>query len=198
MVASFCKLFNCFYFLLYISKLQKNYTKYKEKYPKIKIINQKINKGVSNSRNLGIKSSIGEYIIFIDSDDYLEKFSLYKLSKFIENNKKAVRAIERELGKDRGGYVGEISKKHNIEKDVFGKKSSFIKVVIIVTTAFLSAHIQTEGYTGDRLEELSAGLSTESMAFFTRFSSAHESSVGVAVTITGSPSSKLRVTSLAN
>ena len=64
-------------------------TKYKEKYPKIKIINQKINKGVSNSRNLGIKSSIGEYIIFIDSDDYLEKFSLYKLSKFIENNKKA-------------------------------------------------------------------------------------------------------------
>jgi len=64
-------------------------TKYREKYPKIKIINQKINKGVSNSRNLGIKSSIGEYIIFIDSDDYLEKFSLYKLSKFIENNKKA-------------------------------------------------------------------------------------------------------------
>lgn len=64
-------------------------TKYKEKYPKIKIINQKINKGVSNSRNLGIKSSIGEYIIFLDSDDYLEKFSLYKLSKFIEKNKNA-------------------------------------------------------------------------------------------------------------
>jgi glycosyltransferase involved in cell wall biosynthesis len=64
-------------------------TKYREKYPKIKIINQKINKGVSNSRNLGIKSSIGEYVIFLDSDDYLEKFSLYKLSKFIENNKKA-------------------------------------------------------------------------------------------------------------
>ena len=64
-------------------------TKYKKKYPKIKIINQKTNKGVSSSRNLGIKSSNGEYIIFLDSDDYLENFSLYKLSKFIENNKKA-------------------------------------------------------------------------------------------------------------
>ena len=63
--------------------------KYKKKYSRIRIINQKTNKGVSSSRNLGIKSSIGEYIIFLDSDDYLEKFSLYKLSKFIENNKNA-------------------------------------------------------------------------------------------------------------
>ena len=63
--------------------------KYKKKYPKIKIINQKTNKGVSSSRNLGIKSSIGKYIIFLDSDDCLENFSLYKLSKFIEKNKNA-------------------------------------------------------------------------------------------------------------
>lgn len=64
-------------------------TKYMKKNHKIKIINQKINKGVSSCRNLGIKSSIGKYIIFLDSDDYLENFSLYKLSKFIENNKNA-------------------------------------------------------------------------------------------------------------
>jgi glycosyltransferase involved in cell wall biosynthesis len=64
-------------------------TKYKKKFSRIKIINQKINRGVSSSRNLGIKSSIGEYIVFLDSDDYLDNFSLYKLSKFIENNKKA-------------------------------------------------------------------------------------------------------------
>jgi len=63
--------------------------KYEKKYPEIKIINQKTNKGVSSSRNLGIKFSNGEYIIFLDSDDRLENFSLYKLSKFIENNKKA-------------------------------------------------------------------------------------------------------------
>ncbi len=63
--------------------------KYKKKFSRIKIINQKKNKGVSSSRNLGIKSSIGEYIIFLDSDDYLDNSSLYKLSKFIENNKKA-------------------------------------------------------------------------------------------------------------
>lgn len=62
---------------------------YQKKSHKIKIINQKINKGVSSCRNLGIKSAVGKYIIFLDSDDYLENFSLYKLSKFIENNKNA-------------------------------------------------------------------------------------------------------------
>jgi O-antigen ligase len=42
-------------------------------------------------------------------------------------------------------------------------KSSFIKVGIIVITAFLFANIQTEGYTVSRLEELSAGSSTWSI-----------------------------------
>lgn len=41
--------------------------KYKNK---IKIINQN-NKGVGYSRNIGIKKSTGDYILFIDSDDFL-------------------------------------------------------------------------------------------------------------------------------
>ena len=53
--------------------------KYKKKYPLIKIINNKINKGVSFSRNLGIKFSTGKYIILLDADDYLESSSLKKL-----------------------------------------------------------------------------------------------------------------------
>ena len=71
-------------------------TKYKKKYPKIKIINHKTNKGVSSSRNLGIESSNGEYIIFLDSDDYLENFSLYKLSKFHNVEWKWVKAHSNE------------------------------------------------------------------------------------------------------
>ena len=39
---------------------------------RIKIINQK-NKGVSEARNNGIKNSKGEYITFIDSDDFIAK-----------------------------------------------------------------------------------------------------------------------------
>ena len=57
--------------------------KYKEK---IKIIKQK-NLGVATARNKGLEIAIGEYIYFVDSDDWIEKDTLEKLySKAIDNN----------------------------------------------------------------------------------------------------------------
>ena len=41
----------------------------------VKIIKQ-INKGVSNARNNGLKIATGEYILFVDGDDYIEKNTL--------------------------------------------------------------------------------------------------------------------------
>ncbi len=37
----------------------------------VKIIDYKINKGVSYARNMGIKQAKGDYILMIDSDDYI-------------------------------------------------------------------------------------------------------------------------------
>lgn len=37
-----------------------------------KIINQK-NQGLSAARNRGVKEAVGDYLIFLDSDDYWEK-----------------------------------------------------------------------------------------------------------------------------
>jgi len=49
-----------------------------------KIINQK-NKGVSVARNVGIEKSSGEYIYFLDPDDYIDsEFSIY-LDNIIDN-----------------------------------------------------------------------------------------------------------------
>ena len=45
--------------------------KYQKKDKRIKIINQE-NKGVSAARNAGVDIATGEYITFVDSDDYLE------------------------------------------------------------------------------------------------------------------------------
>ena len=45
---------------------------YKEKYKNIKVINNKTNKGIGYNRNLGIKKAKGEFISFIDSDDYVD------------------------------------------------------------------------------------------------------------------------------
>ncbi|MGL5902590.1 MAG: glycosyltransferase family 2 protein [Cetobacterium sp.] len=44
----------------------------REKYPDIKLITQK-NQGPSKARKVGLEKSKGEYILFIDSDDYVEK-----------------------------------------------------------------------------------------------------------------------------
>lgn len=45
---------------------------YAKKYKCIKIVTQ-INKGLSSARNTGLKYAVGDYVWFIDSDDYIKK-----------------------------------------------------------------------------------------------------------------------------
>lgn len=50
---------------------QKIVESFKNKYNNIILINQE-NRGVSQSRNIGIDRSTGDYIMFVDSDDFIE------------------------------------------------------------------------------------------------------------------------------
>lgn len=56
----------------------------------VKIINQK-NAGLSAARNTGVKHASGEYIVFLDSDDYIEKDLLDKLNKSSKNKPDIIR-----------------------------------------------------------------------------------------------------------
>ncbi|WP_272676975.1 glycosyltransferase family 2 protein [Providencia huaxiensis] len=49
------------------------------------VILNKENGGLSSARNLGINTSIGEFITFLDSDDYLEPSFLYDMVKHIND-----------------------------------------------------------------------------------------------------------------
>ncbi len=51
-----------------------------DKDDRIKLIEQS-NQGVSSARNKGIAESHGEYIVFVDGDDYLENNYLYEMEK---------------------------------------------------------------------------------------------------------------------
>lgn len=55
----------------------------KEKDSRIKYFYQE-NQGVSAARNLGIDKSSGDYIMFVDSDDYLDNYAVEKCVAFIE------------------------------------------------------------------------------------------------------------------
>lgn len=49
-----------------------------------KIVNKK-NGGLSSARNFGIDHSSGEYLWFVDSDDWIEPNSVYTILKFVES-----------------------------------------------------------------------------------------------------------------
>jgi len=65
-------------------KSQEIIDKYKEKYPKIFKTYYQKNSGPAVTRNNGIKYSKGEYIFFIDNDDYIEKDYIEKFVGAIE------------------------------------------------------------------------------------------------------------------
>ena len=60
-----------------------------KKYP-YKIISQK-NQGLSSARNRGIKEAKGEYLLFLDSDDYFEKDLLKELANALQDDPDVVR-----------------------------------------------------------------------------------------------------------
>ncbi len=55
---------------------------YAEKYDKIKIITQR-NQGLSSARNKGIEAACGEYISFVDSDDFVNEKLFENLIKYL-------------------------------------------------------------------------------------------------------------------
>ena len=58
---------------------------YADKYNFIKVIH-KDNGGLSDARNIGIQQAVGDYILFVDSDDYIYKEGFIEINKTLKEN----------------------------------------------------------------------------------------------------------------
>ncbi len=61
-------------------------TEYEKTYPNIVVLRNEYNKGAGYSRNVGIRKSRGEYIWFVDADDYIDSMSIKKLDDIFTKN----------------------------------------------------------------------------------------------------------------
>lgn len=59
---------------------------YKKKDSRIRVIHKK-NGGLSDARNKGLEEATGEYVLFVDSDDYIELDSCMKFVNILSKNK---------------------------------------------------------------------------------------------------------------
>ena len=101
-----------------------------EKDYRVKIINQ-TNKGPPESRNIGIKYAKGEYLFFMDSDDYLDKNSLLELYYTAKKNNLDILYFESELFNDSKNLNNqniESSKKQNNNEKIYKGIDLFIKM----------------------------------------------------------------------
>ena len=68
------------------NNVDKYIDEYKLKYPDIVKYYSKPNTGIADTRNFGIEHATGNYIMFVDSDDYIDKSLLLILKQYLNNN----------------------------------------------------------------------------------------------------------------
>ncbi|WP_435415253.1 glycosyltransferase family 2 protein [Polaribacter aestuariivivens] len=116
---------------------QKTKNKIQELSTKIDIILTQENKGQSTARNVGVKNSKGKFIIFIDSDDFVEKDFCEKLIINYSDNYASITS-----------YANIIEKKK--KKNIFKPKGGGIKEVLknniaLGTSLFLKTEFDAIG-----------------------------------------------------
>ena len=95
---------------------------YTEKNDRIKVITQK-NQGASAARNTGIKASTGDYIYFLDSDDWIDTVSFEKIIRQLEEDYKNGEKIDIVVGKEKAysEFTKEEVLDERIPKELIGK-----------------------------------------------------------------------------
>ena len=94
---------------------------------RVKIFSEE-NRGLPTARNLGVKKSSGDYIFFLDSDDWLDKDLIEKLVK--SNSEKTLSGCNvKDIFKKKTSLhnrIGKPEKQEFIKEIISGKKEAFV------------------------------------------------------------------------
>ena len=107
---------------------------YEEKYPKKVKYYKKENGGLSDARNYGLSYAIGDYIAFLDSDDYIEEKAYKEMyEKAVEENSDYVEC----------NFIWEYPNKSIIDKklEYNSKKEMFEKVRVVAWNKLIKRNI---------------------------------------------------------
>lgn len=110
-----------------------------------------INKGLACARNLGIDNAMGEWILCIDSDDYIHPRTIEILTNEIKKNtapliiynyKNVVEdfSLEKYLEKDTKNYEVEMISKNQLIRGFFDRKMRVVIPTILVKKEFLEKY----------------------------------------------------------
>ena len=95
----------------------------------------KENTGVSDTRNYGVNQAMGEYIIFVDSDDYISKTLLKDIEQYI--NQKIDLIKWRPVFVDEDGNILRKEENHFSNSAIF-----FFKFNFMISSGFNSSSIR--------------------------------------------------------
>ena len=116
---------------------------YEKKYNNVRIINQ-TNKGLSGARNTGLRNATGEYIYFLDSDDYISLESMEYCYKKCKENDLDVLTFDAECFLDEED-AGKIDNMDIISKENY-ERSKIIESKVISGEDFYNYSINKKAY----------------------------------------------------
>lgn len=92
-------------------------------------VRHKANGGASSARNMGLSIASGDYIGFVDSDDYIDSYVYEDLARALEVGKYRVAQISRDEVDEDGGRLPDVCTPP--EKERFGDSETFIKELLM-------------------------------------------------------------------
>lgn len=145
---------------------------YLKKDNRIKIINHNKNKGLAESRNTGINNATGEYIFFLDSDDYIKDDIIEKLYKKAEETNSDIVISKTEVFADENiqdlkDRVIEVSNylKFKVEDNYQVSLNNFYEAITKISCVAWGKLFKTSFIRNNKLEFIKANIIHEDDGF---------------------------------